>query len=209
MREVKDAEVRRNEILDEAEELFVTKGYNNTTIVDILNKVGIAKGTFYYYFKSKEEVMNEIIRRMVDSDVEKARLVVKDNSLDPVQKIQRIFLSQKPEIGDRKDKLIEQLHVHGNAEMHQKSLVQSMYKISPVISEVIEEGIELKLFDTEYPLETVELLIASGNFMFDICFYYWSEEEKKRRVSAFIAMVERSLGADKGTFDCIIDILFY
>ena len=51
---VKEADERRNEILDAAETLFTEKGYSKTTIIDILNQVGIAKGTFYYYFKSKE-----------------------------------------------------------------------------------------------------------------------------------------------------------
>ena len=50
---IKEADERRNEILDAAETLITEKGYSKTTIIDILNQVGIAKGTFYYYFKSK------------------------------------------------------------------------------------------------------------------------------------------------------------
>ena len=59
---VKEADERRNEILDAAETLL-QKRVLKTTIIDILNQVGIAKGTFYYYFKSKEEVMDAIIER--------------------------------------------------------------------------------------------------------------------------------------------------
>ena len=72
---VKEADERRNEILDAAETLFTEKGYSKTTIIDILNQVGIAKGTFYYYFKSKEEVMDAIIERFIEQDVQKARLI--------------------------------------------------------------------------------------------------------------------------------------
>lgn len=67
-RVVKEAEARRNEILDAAEILFTGKGYAKTTIIDILEAVGIAKGTFYYHFKSKEEVMDAIIDRIVEGD---------------------------------------------------------------------------------------------------------------------------------------------
>ena len=79
---VKEADERRNEILDAAETLITEKGYSKTTIIDILNQVGIAKGTFYYYFKSKEEVMDAIIERFIEQDVQKARLIAMENMPD-------------------------------------------------------------------------------------------------------------------------------
>lgn len=50
MRIVKDGGERRKELLDTARRLFISKGYEKTSINDILKEVGIAKGTFYYYF---------------------------------------------------------------------------------------------------------------------------------------------------------------
>ena len=64
MRVVKDAEERRNEILDVAEVLFGTKGFEQTSTNDILEKVGIARGTLYYHFKSKEDILDAMIERM-------------------------------------------------------------------------------------------------------------------------------------------------
>lgn len=206
MREIKDSEIRKNEILDVAEELFVTKGYNKTTIIDILDRVGIAKGTFYYYFKSKEEVMDEIIFRVVDRDVEKAETIVKDNNMSPIEKIQTILMSQKAELGDKKDKLIEQFHAPGNAEMHQRSLVYSVKKLSPVLAEVVKQGIEVGVFETEYPLEAVEFLMAAAEFVFDIGLWSWNQEELEKKASAFINMVERVLGAKSGSFEGIIGV---
>ena len=72
MRIIKEYEERRKEILETAERLFLTKGYTKTTVNDILKEIGIAKGTFYHYFKSKEEVMDEIIMRIIKEDVAKA-----------------------------------------------------------------------------------------------------------------------------------------
>ena len=76
MRIVKEYEERRKEILETAERLFLTKGYTKTTVNDILKEIGIAKGTFYHYFKSKEEVMDEIIMRIIKEDVTKAKRIV-------------------------------------------------------------------------------------------------------------------------------------
>jgi len=73
MRISKEPEERRNEILDTAEMLFFTKGYARTTVNDVLQVIGIAKGTFYYYFKSKEEVMDAVVVRFIDAGVAAAR----------------------------------------------------------------------------------------------------------------------------------------
>lgn len=63
MRIVKEAEERRNEILDAADELFGRKGFDGTSTNDILEKVGIARGTLYYHFKSKEDILDALIQR--------------------------------------------------------------------------------------------------------------------------------------------------
>jgi len=62
---------RRERILDNATELFAAKGYHGTTIDEIVQATGIAKGTFYIYFDSKEELLVEVIKRLIDSTLEK------------------------------------------------------------------------------------------------------------------------------------------
>ena len=67
MRIVKEAEERKNEILDEAAALFAKKGYDGTSIGDILEKVGVARGTLYYHFRSKEEILDALVERISNS----------------------------------------------------------------------------------------------------------------------------------------------
>ncbi|MEI3178564.1 MAG: helix-turn-helix domain-containing protein [Lachnospiraceae bacterium] len=66
MRVVKEAEERKNEILDVAERLFGEKGFDNTSTNDILEEIGIARGTLYYHFKSKEDILDAMIERMTE-----------------------------------------------------------------------------------------------------------------------------------------------
>lgn len=126
MRIVKEYEERRKEILETAERLFLTKGYTKTTVNDILKEIGIAKGTFYHYFKSKEEVMDEIIMRIIKEDVTKAKRIVSNPDIPVLDKLFKILMEQSPKSGDVKEKMIQQFHQPNNAEMHQKSLVQSI-----------------------------------------------------------------------------------
>ena len=60
MRPPKDPQIRINEILNAAEYLFLSKGYKETTIHDIATRMGVAQGTMYYYFKSKDDVLKLI-----------------------------------------------------------------------------------------------------------------------------------------------------
>lgn len=207
MRIVKEYEERRKEILETAERLFITKGYTKTTVNDILKEIGIAKGTFYHYFKSKEEVMDEIIMRVIKEDVAKAKVIVSNPNIPVLEKLFRILMEQSPKSGDVKDKMIEQFHQPNNAEMHQKSLVQSIIHLSPVLAEVLEQGIEEGIFSTSYPQETIELLLSSAQVIFDEGLFQWKPEEMMRRVKAYIKMMEVSVGAKEGSFDYMMEVL--
>lgn len=207
MRIVKEYEERRKEILETAERLFLTKGYTKTTVNDILKEIGIAKGTFYHYFKSKEEVMDEIIMRIIKEDVTKAKRIVSNPDIPVLDKLFKILMEQSPKSGDVKEKMIEQFHQLNNAEMHQKSLVQSIIHLSPVLTEVLEQGIEEGIFYTPYPQETIELLLSSAQVIFDDGLFQWKPEEMMRRAKAYIKMMEVSVGAKEGSFDYMIEVL--
>ncbi|QUW28810.1 TetR/AcrR family transcriptional regulator [Bacillus cereus] len=207
MRIIKEYEERRKEILETAERLFLTKGYTKTTVNDILKEIGIAKGTFYHYFKSKEEVMDEIIMRVIKEDVAKAKVIVSNPNIPVLEKLFQVLMEQSPKSGDIKDKMIEQFHQPNNAEMHQKSLVQSIIHLSPVLTEILEQGIEEGIFSTSYPQETIELLLSSAQVIFDDGLFQWKPEEMMRRVKAYIKMMEVSVGAKEGSFNYMLEVL--
>jgi AcrR family transcriptional regulator len=69
--EAREREVsRREQIIRNASQIFEAKGFNGTTIDDIVQATGIAKGTFYIYFRNKEELLLEVIRKLVDETLE-------------------------------------------------------------------------------------------------------------------------------------------
>lgn len=206
MRISKHPEERRNEILDTAEMLFVTKGYTKTTVNDILEAIGIAKGTFYYYFQSKEEVMDAIVLRFTAFGVEAAKAVASDPKLNAHEKMFRIIMAQHPDPG-RKEQMIDQLHQVSNAEMHQKSLVETILQLTPVLTEVIEQGVAEGSFRTPYPREVVEFLLVSSQFLFDEGIFQWQPQELMSKALAFTHIIETTLGAKPGSFGYLLEKL--
>ncbi|WP_440110433.1 TetR/AcrR family transcriptional regulator [Paenibacillus sp. QZ-Y1] len=207
MRVIKNPEERRNDILNAAEELFITKGYNKTAIIEILQVCEIAKGTFYHYFQSKEEVMNAIVVRIIMNGVTQARRIAEDDSLGAHEKIFRIMMAQNHNHGDKQG-LIEQLHHVNNVEMHQKSLVETVIMLSPILAEVVRQGIREGVFDTPNPEEAIEFLLVSSQFLLDRGIFNWGEEEITRKVQAFVHILERVLGAENGSFSYIKKLYF-
>lgn len=200
MRIIKAPEERKNEILDIAETLFITNGYTKTTVNDILDAIGISKGAFYYYFESKEEVMNAIVMRFISVGVEKAKIIAVDADLSVYEKLLKIIMAQKPD-GSNKQQMTKELHQINNAEIHIKSLVETILQLSPVMTDVLEQGIEEGLFTTPYPRESMDFILAASHFIFDEHLFEFSPVEFEKKVNAFIYTMEATLGAEKGSFD--------
>ena len=193
MKVIKNGEERKHEILDIAKELFIEKGYENTSIVNILEKVGIAKGTLYYYFTSKEEISEKIFY--------KAQEISKDPSLSVQEKILGVVMSLNIE-DDKEKKIVNNIHNPQNLLMHQKQFDSIIDNVVPILTKVICEGIEKGIFNTDYPLETVEMILIYTQTVFDSN-NNLSMEETLRKISAFIVNLERLLDAEKGSFDFI------
>jgi len=198
MRVVKEPEERKREILDAAEKLFAENGYEAATVNDILDLVKIAKGTFYYYFKSKEDVLDALIDRRISEGVEKAQEIAA-SSISPVQKILAIMMAQKPQNQVQED-FTSVLHEKDNAKMHQKSLTQYILRLSPCLGKVVKEGIEAGIFSTPFPNESAEILLSAGLVLFDDDYFKWTKEEAAAKTAAFLTVMERAVGAESGSF---------
>src|SRR5689334_6360084 len=88
---VKAHAIRRDEILDAAQRLVYTRGYEQMTIQDLLDDLEIAKGTFYHYFVSKQALLEALLERM-GAEMEQLLLpVVQDPHLPALDKLDRFF----------------------------------------------------------------------------------------------------------------------
>ena len=119
MRVVKTAKERRDEILNVAERLFALKGFDYTSITDIQNEVGIARGTLYYHFKSKEDILDGIISRITTDLVGKAKAIAAQKEI-PVLNRLTIMMRALNVNNDLGNEIMQQVHKLQNSLMHQK-----------------------------------------------------------------------------------------
>lgn len=205
MRIIKDADVRKNEILDAAADLFNSDGFDGTTISAIIEKAGIARGTIYYHFKSKEDILDALINRRNTEFLTAARQIAADKSIPVLERLIRTFIAMNGD-KDGKSELTRQMHKPQNALMHQKTHQAMMEGIPPILMEIIEDGISEGIFNTPYPYESLEMVVAYINAVFDDYAEKLTGEELLGRVKAFIFNLERLFGAEPGRFDRVIEL---
>lgn len=207
MRIVKEAEERKNEILDVAERLFGTKGFDGTSTTDILNEIGIARGTLYYHFKSKEDILDAMIQRITGNMLAKASEIAGRKDVPVLRRLTETMLALNMR-GELADEIMEQVHKPQNALMHQKVQERLLLTgVSPIVTGLIEEGIAQGIFQTDYPAEVVEMALLYSNTVFDDLSGYGGEERRKK-IAAFIYNLERLLGMEEGSLREVILPIF-
>ena len=134
----KTKEERRNEIIETAGKLFEEKGYEQTQVQDIVNEIGVAKGLFYYYFKSKDEVMEELADRYADTIIDAVnKLIDKDiATFDKINRIFQIFIDS----AEKKFGIFMGILNVKNGITHERIFFNVGKKMVPIVTELILSG---------------------------------------------------------------------
>lgn len=193
---------RRDEILKVARNLFLTKDYDKTTMVDIMEALEIAKGTIYHYFRSKEALFEAVIEDIVEENIKYMRTLGKNIQKNALEKIQ--LLVNAGNISQENEKIIEQLHKPANNALHSRLLAATLMKQAPLYAEIIQQGCNEGIFKTEVPLECAEFILSAMQFLTDVGIYPWTKEDLKRRMQAFPTLIERLLQAPPGSFQFLV-----
>lgn len=191
-------EKRKQELLGIAYELFIRNGYEQTSIDEIIAKAHIAKGTYYYYFPSKEATLEAVIDLMIDEEVKKAKEIL-EASLPVSQKLVGVITSLRPEQDE--STISDALNKRENIVMHEKVRERILKEAVPLVTQVIQEGISQGIFNCNNIEERVKMILIMSQYLFD------EGNFTARDIEVFIDMVEKTLGADKGTLGFIRELI--
>lgn len=185
---------RKQELLNIAYDMFLTKGYDNTSVDDIINKASIAKGTYYYYFASKEETLEEVINMMVNEEVDRATEIL-NMPISIPEKLVGVITSLRPKIDEEEIKIA--LNKKENIVMHEKINNRIIEEAIPLLEQVVNEGIESKMFNCNHIKERIRMILIMSNELFD------GDAININEIDVFIDTTEKMLGAKPGTLEFI------
>ncbi|WP_373760257.1 TetR/AcrR family transcriptional regulator [Streptococcus ferus] len=189
---------KKEQILDKALHLFLEKGFDKTSISDILDSLDIARGTLYYHFESKEAIMDAIIARQAQKVIQKVEKIVDDHSLPVYDKLFALFAAMNFSDLNGGQQMIDYLNQPQNALFHEKNNQMIVEKISPLLAQVIEEGIQKTNFENPFPLYTAEMILILIIGFLDNRLADLSQEELLERMDSLLHNIERLLGAPEG-----------
>lgn len=197
---------KRDLILDSAEELMSVMPDNDITINHIAKKAGIGKGSIYYYFQSKEEILDEVIVRSYKkalceyfSDM--------NEQLSALEKIKCLFESIiKKQFNDNQENMIIALHLHESPALHNKMKLTAIDVISPVLTELLYQGIKEGTINTDAPEESAEMIVAVISFFFDTSVFPSDDKKMHNKLKILSKVLETCLQTEKGSFDFLFDI---
>ena len=201
MRDVKEPEIRRAEIMDAAMLLFIEQGYTNTTTQDIVDKVNISRGLLYYHFKNKEDILYCLVEQYTDKLLKDIHVIVYDEGKTAVEKI-RAFIDatiiSSENISAEGTELQKTVDLEENRYMIDKLSHKIIEKLTIYFERIINQGISEKTLFVKYPSETAEFLMTAYVFVSNnISIRYSKKESVNEYLNAFKIMLEQTLNAKK------------
>ena len=213
-RTVKDHDERYAEFLDVAQRLFFSQGYEQTTVQEIIDTVGVAKGTFYYYFDSKQAVLEAVVAELAAQYLELFEAIVDDDALNVIQKWVRAMQMLGDWKIERKAEVLtlaRVMQMDDNVLLLHKLRTQRAQLTVPVFASIIEQGIEEGVFETACAEEAAEIVYAISRAFSDTLTdillkpdnYDNPEALARRKIAALQTATERILGAAPGLLPII------
>lgn len=205
IRDVKEPEVRRAEIMGAALSLFVEKGYINTTTQDIIDRVKISRGLLYYHFKNKEDILYRMIEHYSEPMVKKLSAVAYDKEKTATQKM-KLFIEStliSPEdITKEMTTLQDTVNMEQNRYMVDQFSHNFLRKVIPCFTHIIEQGNSENVFQVEYPQETAAFLMTGYAFVGDeLRITYTDVDRLNRYMSTFKKLLKLTLRMETSIFD--------
>jgi AcrR family transcriptional regulator len=217
-RVVKEYDERYAEFLDVAQALFFSKGYERTSVKEIINAVGVAKGTFYYYFDSKVNLLEALVETLVEQLYGQVQEIVDtvlgDSAMSGAEKFEQLFVQIGSWKVDNPEFVRQSVRVYyqdENVLLRTKMVEAATEKMAPLFADAICQGVTEGSFDVAYPDEAARLVFVLNQTFSEAVVRMMLAGERKPvavrrmapRLETYARSVERVLGAEEGSLDLI------
>ena len=210
MRVVKEYDERRREIINIAQQLFIEKGYSQTSINDIMVKVGIAKSNFYYYFTAKESLLDALVDIHLEYHLEKWQVIIADPQMDALVKLNSLFNISgniKKEHRKLNMALLAAAYNDENIMIRHFLNKRTIDMAGRELGKIIEQGVKEGVFTTPYPQDAMKAVFRiCESAVEEVKEYIINIEQHPENIDKIMEyykmlehFTERLLGAKAGT----------
>lgn len=205
----------RQALLDTAMELFCERGYDSTSIHAVIEKVGVSKGAFYHYFKSKGDILQAVVQQYIEKEIHITHEIAANNHLNAIEKVSELIntvLGHKTlNLKERQErlKISSFLQDEGNVKLQRKIVESKFQMLHAPYQVIIEQGINEGSFHPLYLDEAVEqimhLIVILNSSITKLVVAIEERPHNikiiKRKIEAYGDSIEKILGITKGSIN--------
>ena len=203
MRDVKEAEVRRAEIMDAALQLFIQKGYLKTRTQDIIDQVGISRGLLYYHFKDKEDILYRLIEKNSEPllrRLEKISYQTNQPAKEKIKSFMEATLISDEQITQENLVLQETVNLEINRYVLDRFYHRLTERMTVLFAHILEEGQEAGDFQLDYPQQTASFLMTAYVFVSNDVKMTSKSDNLRNYLASFQIILEKTLGLEESIF---------
>ncbi len=191
-------------ILDSMQKLMQKKDTRSISVSEIAKEAGIGKGSIYYYFKSKEEIVDAVIERSYSDAIRQAKELVQAPGLDALTKMEIIFRTCR----DSSMELSRQeagsyMELQQSALLHQQYIYIMIRNLRPILADIIRQGNQEGSIVCSSPEEVAEIVLIILTIKFDTYLSNSDLTQTQKTLDVFTYMLETSFQIKKGRLDYI------
>lgn len=196
---------KKDLILNSAEDLMCQMPDKDITMNLIAGHAGIGKGSIYYYYNSKDEIINAVIERSYKRALHEYFKNIETEST-ALEKMKHLFKCMlKSEFMDKKKNFILSLHLNESQALHNQMKLMAVSVVSPVMTELLKQGIKEGTINTETPEESAEMIVASITFLLDDYNSVNNKTKTFNKLKILAKVLETSLCTDPESFNFLFE----
>lgn len=189
-------------ILDALHQLLEDETMQNISVSDIAKKAGIGKGSIYYYFPSKEAILDALIERNYEKPLKTAKNLASQTEVSPFTRMAMILQACR----NSSDAFLSQDNtVMANAQesafLHQKYMNHLIAELKPSLTEIIRQGIAAGEIHFEYPAALAEIVLIVLAVKLNNTFLSATAEDSEDTIRGLVALLERGTGVPEGALN--------
>ena len=155
-----DRTARRAELVSAAAAVFAERGVANTTVSDVVKAAGVAQGTFYLYFDSKDDAVLAVVDRIANGICEQtaARIGAADSAVDKLTSFSGVLSEAGAQPGA--SAVVDLMHLPENRLLHDRLAEDITQRLVPLLQAVVEQGVAEGAFDVGDPAAAAWFVLA-------------------------------------------------
>lgn len=198
-----------DQILDALQSLLESKDIQTISVSEIARTAGIGKGSIYYYFPSKEAIMEALIERNYEKALMIAKNLAKQTNVSPFTRMAMLFQVCRNSSAEflKHDTNHPEIKVQERTLLHQKYFNHLVTELKPVLTEIIEQGIESGDIHFDYPAALAEIVLIVLGIKLDNSFLPSTSEEIEETILGLISLLEKGTENPAGSLNFLMTYL--